>query len=207
MDGAAETKAVPARVRAAVRERDGSTCSIEGCLKPVCRGTRGWCRMHLGRWERHGDPNVMTWARRRVTSHGYVRLSGFLGHPLADERGEVYEHRKVLFEFLGPGTHPCIWCSEPVAWEDGSLAVDHLDWNKQNNAVANLLPSCVPCNVRRRSPGLIGVFEEGVCVHCGRIFIGRHTRTVCSPACSKRAYRLRLAVRARDVTGSEVAAR
>ena len=29
-------------------------CSIDGCGKPVI--ARGWCRKHLGRWYRYGDP-------------------------------------------------------------------------------------------------------------------------------------------------------
>lgn len=35
-------------------KNSGRLCSIEGCEKPA--KSRGWCRMHCARWERHGDP-------------------------------------------------------------------------------------------------------------------------------------------------------
>lgn len=31
-----------------------ATCSIEGCIRP--RATRGWCKPHYRRWQRHGTP-------------------------------------------------------------------------------------------------------------------------------------------------------
>lgn len=31
-------------------------CSIDDCEKPV--NSRGWCKMHYRRWQRHGSPNV-----------------------------------------------------------------------------------------------------------------------------------------------------
>lgn len=31
-------------------------CIIGGCEEPVLVKSRGWCRNHYGRWQRHGDP-------------------------------------------------------------------------------------------------------------------------------------------------------
>lgn len=39
-------------------------CSIENCSKPVA--SRGWCRMHYVRWQRHGDP-LKSLIRHRIT--------------------------------------------------------------------------------------------------------------------------------------------
>ena len=37
--------------------RNPDACTIEGCgSRAVCRG---WCRMHYGRWRRHGDPAAL----------------------------------------------------------------------------------------------------------------------------------------------------
>ncbi|MFJ6993828.1 endonuclease VII domain-containing protein [Streptomyces sp. NPDC003090] len=35
---------------------DALTCTVEGCSRPVRVRSRGWCAMHYGRWQRHGDP-------------------------------------------------------------------------------------------------------------------------------------------------------
>ncbi|MEU3447902.1 endonuclease VII domain-containing protein [Streptomyces thermolilacinus] len=35
---------------------DGSTCTVEGCGRPIRVRSRGWCAMHYRRWQRHGDP-------------------------------------------------------------------------------------------------------------------------------------------------------
>jgi hypothetical protein len=79
-------------------------------------------------------------------------------HPLADRTGRVAVHRKVLLEKIGPGTHPCHWCRQPVTWmvrarADGGrvadLMADHLDGNCRNNDPANLVPACSFCNVLR----------------------------------------------------------
>lgn len=86
---------------------------------------------------------------RITTNYGYTRNSG---HPLADRYGVVGMHRVALYAVLGPGTHPCHHCGTPVTWSQGtrtakgSLIVDHLDGNKRNNDVSNLVPSCQGCN-------------------------------------------------------------
>jgi len=108
--------------------------------------------MHYHRWYRHGDPHaVRSLLDRRRSSSGYWLVSR-PGHSLANARGEVYEHRLVLFESIGPGEHSCHWCGAPVSWEltypesIAALVVDHLDDDKLNNERTNLVPSCNPCN-------------------------------------------------------------
>lgn len=79
------------------------------------------------------------------------------GHPLAGTSGWILLHRKLLFERIGPGWHPCHWCGEPVEWRTGvkpfkgSLVVDHVDHDTLNNEPGNLVPSCNPCNGHRLS--------------------------------------------------------
>jgi hypothetical protein len=44
------------------------------------------------------------------------------GHPLLTpgSRNLVPEHRIVLYEAIGPGSHPCTWCGRLVNWEPGT---------------------------------------------------------------------------------------
>lgn len=39
-------------------EADGIICLIEGCDR-IATGSRGWCKRHYTRWQRHGDPLVL----------------------------------------------------------------------------------------------------------------------------------------------------
>ena len=142
----------------ASRQRIKGTCSIEGCNK--AHSSKGWCKEHYDRWLRHGDPTVVV----DRTSKGWVTGEGYRAihkadHPLAtgpDSRHRtVYEHRVVLFEKIGPGSHECHWCGRPVSWESSwpadadALVTDHLDGVRVNNNPMNLVPSCQPCNVKR----------------------------------------------------------
>lgn len=79
-------------------------------------------------------------------------------HPLAPPSGRLPEHRVILYEKIGPGTHPCYLCGNPVTWTlasegktrtgKGVLVTDHVDSDPTNNAPENLEPSCQPCNIR-----------------------------------------------------------
>lgn len=77
-------------------------CSVKGCEKPPRTRTAQWCPMHYHRWYRHGDPEVSLLGHGFVDFHGY-RVVPAPDHPLARKRGDVLEHRKVLFDAIGPG--------------------------------------------------------------------------------------------------------
>lgn len=89
-----------------------------------------------------------------VNPEGY-RLVTRHGHPLANKRGLVLEHRAVLFDGIGPRRHRCHWCGGWLAWKpserDSAMEthVDHLDDDRLNNDPANLVPSCRSCNTKR----------------------------------------------------------
>jgi len=91
-----------------------------------------------------------------------VRVIRKPGHPLAHHDGRIREHRYVLYEKIGSGTHSCHWCGREVQWMAGGvqafrdrryLVPDHLDSNPLNNSPENLEPSCVPCNSARSKGG------------------------------------------------------
>jgi 5-methylcytosine-specific restriction endonuclease McrA len=85
---------------------------------------------------------------RTVDRAGYVRVKA-PGHPPARD-GWVREHQLVLYTRIGPGVHNCHNCGAPVTW-GGTLEVDHLDRNRQNNRVDNLAAACRSCqNGNRR---------------------------------------------------------
>lgn len=85
---------------------------------------------------------------------GYRILSGQQGHPLADG-GRLEEHRKVLYDKIGPGPHPCHWgCGKTLEWGGKSgIQADHLDGDRLNNDPDNLVASCGGCNVKRAMAG------------------------------------------------------
>lgn len=87
------------------------------------------------------------------TAHpdGYVRVT--VGPAGAGKR--VYLHRHVLYEALGPEEQECFWCGRLVDWSlsppnPSALVVDHVDHDRRNNDLSNLVPSCQSCNLRRK---------------------------------------------------------
>lgn len=131
------------------------------CDTPARSVASELCEMHYYRIRRHGSPHAGAQkpSRGSVRRHGYVLMSA-VDHPLSDKQGLVYQHRKVLYDALGPGPQECWWCEEQIAWNIGDrrmtrgtikkIVVDHLDGDKQNNDLSNLVPSCHWCNVYRR---------------------------------------------------------
>lgn len=105
--------------------------------------------------KRHGKIAAGRW----LHPAGHVVLSMQYDHPLA-RRGQIEEHRKVLYDEIGPGPHECYWNSvsgcgkTQLEWNGrAGIHVDHLDANKQNNDPANLVPSCRTDNRRRAAAG------------------------------------------------------
>lgn len=87
--------------------------------------------------------------KQQTVRHRY-KLIPAKGHPAAPKGARVVrEHRVVLYDLIGPGTHPCHWCGKPVTWGE-TLVVDHLNDIRTDNAPANLVPACQGCNIHRR---------------------------------------------------------
>lgn len=108
------------------------------------------------KWEEPGFREVMSSALRTadqdwyITKEGYITLRYQYDHPLASDTGELLEHRKILYEKIGPGEHECWWCGKLLVWGgSGGIHADHLDDDRANNAPENLVPSCKPCNGKR----------------------------------------------------------
>lgn len=133
-----------------------AVCSIDTCTEPTKKRGR-YCTTHRARIERHGTAELPVRADRHSNQRGY-QLIRRPGHPLARKDHWAYEHRVVLYDAIGPGTHPCHWCQKPVSWDQrhthhpDALVVDHVDEDVRNNDRTNLVPACGPCNVRRSSP-------------------------------------------------------
>lgn len=96
---------------------------------------------------RRGKRNGGEPAAGQFLKYGYRILTGQQEHPLSLSDGTLAEHRKVLYDKIGPGSHPCHWCDWELAWGgvDG-ICVDHLDTDRLNNNPENLVPSCHDCN-------------------------------------------------------------
>lgn len=82
------------------------------------------------------------------------RMVKAIGHPIASISGLMLLHRKVLYDAIGPGPHPCYWCGVAVDWAVGASAIrnlvaDHIDHDKSNNAPENLVAACNACNGHR----------------------------------------------------------
>lgn len=136
--------------------RNPEECSVVWCEDEVYNVTNKLCKAHFNQLHRHNrirSPEEY----RAPAGVGCVHNNGYhyihdKDHPLAGSRGRLSVHRKVLYDKIGPGDHKCNWCPKMVGWVKKTLVPDHLDWDKTNNDPDNLVPSCQPCNTKRKKP-------------------------------------------------------
>ncbi len=203
----------------AVLAHGAPPCPVEGCRRarspqsrPRKDGTfryHALCSGHETRRRKHGDPTVGGPLKHR-TFEPWLHTTGHLrmvatGHPVATSDGHAYVHRVVLYDEIGPGAHPCHHCARPVSWfvpfPDG-LVVDHLDFDRTNNALANLVPSCHPCNAGRGGNSAKTHCPHGHPYDKANTILSRHGRRVCR-LCRQRHARNTNAIRkARRAAGA-----
>lgn len=135
------------------RKLDLPLCTHQGCARKVQFGRTDFCRGHLHHFMKSGEVGIPENAGERLKQGRYLWRKEHVGHPICNSRGMTSVHRLVLFNAIGPGAHPCHWCGIEVEWRRGnylgSLVVDHLDENRLNNRLENLVPSCTNCNSSR----------------------------------------------------------
>ena len=139
------------------------TCTVPGCEKPTRSTGADWCKMHYHRWYRHGSVDRVA-TRIRTGADRRYRTVPAKGHPLAHANGRAYEHRVVLYDLIGPGTHECFWCGVMVEWgpkgSPDELQPDHLNNDGGDNRPENLVPSCRRCNTTRAIQGRSDVLRD-----------------------------------------------
>ena len=124
-------------------------CKIDGCNKDSMYKSQNVCQKHYFRFMRNGTYET-TLVRKYRTSNpkGYQKLYE-PDFKLSDSAGYVYEHRKVLYDFIGDNTPNCELCGKETSWEPYTSHVDHIDRDVTNNSISNLRLLCNGCNSNR----------------------------------------------------------
>lgn len=134
------------------KRREELAKSIKKCSTPACdnlanRKGAGLCEGCYMRLRRKGTTDYKPLPPYRTEqSAGYVWVRE-PDHPLSDSGGLVYEHRFVYYNHNGDGPFNCYWCDKQITWD--MMHIDHLDEEKQNNNIENIVASCPACNQRR----------------------------------------------------------
>ena len=120
-------------------------CKVSGCESTVTRWG-GMCQKHHMRMYRNGTTEKVNQPKPYNHSQGYILVPAD-GHPLAKGSSHHYEHRVVYYDAHGAGPFQCHWCAKEVEWS--GLHIDHLNDDKKDNRLENLVPSCPVCNQGR----------------------------------------------------------
>lgn len=128
-----------------IRDTQQKSCKTEGCNGQATRIKSGLCECCYGRVRRNGNTDAPVYPHWWI-ANGYIKVLE-PSHPLADSYGTVYAHRKVVYDSVGGSPQTCVWCGQQVSWKD--LVIDHLNEDKKDNRLDNLVVSCNTCNRAR----------------------------------------------------------
>lgn len=144
-----------------VRNGGLGVCRAEGCDRLATRKGYALCEMHYYRMRRTGDLGARVRKASWAKPEGYV-VAWAEGHPLADKKGQAYQHRLVAHKTHGGKCPACHWCGNQTTWAD--CHVDHLNGDKGDNRPENLVVACATCNRVRGAawPFLVGLTDRGL---------------------------------------------
>jgi len=117
-------------------------CSVENWQRKHCG--HGFCQLHLRRKKKNIP---LDFEKPKLAKKRY-KLKYKPTHPLCDKLGRVLEHRMVLYDDVFGSNLPCFWCGKELYWKK-NLCVDHLNHDRHDNRLKNLVPSCNSCNAGR----------------------------------------------------------
>jgi len=97
------------------------SCQIEDCNKPHC--SKGMCQMHYRRVKLYKNPDANE--RGHKGKRSSYKMVMFKGHPNANVKGMISEHRLVMSLHLG----------RPLLSNEN---VHHINGNRKDNRLENL---------------------------------------------------------------------
>jgi hypothetical protein len=151
--------------RLARKRKDFPPCKHIGCNRKASRVESGLCEACYYQKRRTGSLDRVLRIGRTVNKQGYVSICDPT-HPLFSKTQRyVIEHRKVIYDSMNGADPNCYWCGVQLKWryidvngkKKTSVVIDHLNENKSDNRVSNLVASCNNCN---RARGAILPFIE-----------------------------------------------
>jgi hypothetical protein len=123
-------------------------CTVPDCGLQARSSGIPFCEKHYMRMRRYGRIGKHQVPEICTHSSGYLLVYA-PQHPLSQRHStnREYQHRIVYYDHNGEGPFRCHWCGKAVRWDD--MHVDHVNWIKDDNRIANLVAACPKCNTWR----------------------------------------------------------